>query len=171
MTRSDDAGREHRVGLPPVVGAAPLVLVLGTIPSVRSSQKGQYYGNPLNHFWRLMGAALDRKMPEDYQERCQVLTDNRIAPWDVLAECDIKGSGDSTIVNPVPNGLSTLLEGHRSVRHMFINGKTAHKFYLKYHQGAFAGKVTVLPSSSPANAIGWEVRRSGWMPIGEALRS
>jgi hypoxanthine-DNA glycosylase len=169
MTRPDDAGREHRVGLPPVVGNAPLVLVLGTIPSVRSSQKGQYYGNPLNHFWRLMGEALDHKMPEDYEERCQVLTDNRLALWDGLAECDIKGSGDSTIVNPVANDLSTFLKENRSICQIFINGKTAHRFFLKYQEGAFTGKVTVLPSSSPANAIRWEVRRSGWMAIRAAL--
>ncbi len=171
MEISDDAGREHRIGLSPIVGNAPKVLVLGTIPSVKSSLKGQYYGNPLNHFWRLMAEVLDRDMPEDYLERCQVLTDDGISIWDVLAECDIRGSGDNTIVNPLPSDLLKFLRENPSVRQIFINGKTAYKFYRKYHQEAFEGKVTVLPSSSPANAIKWEVRRNEWMVIREALRT
>jgi hypoxanthine-DNA glycosylase len=171
MVMSDDEAREHRIGLHPIVGNAPRVLVLATIPSVRSSLKGQYYGNPLNHFWRLMGEVLGDRMPEDYRDRCQVLTDNGIALWDVLAECDIRGSGDSTIINPVPNDLFKFLKENQSIRQIFINGRTAHKFFREFHEEAFKGKVTVLPSSSPANAIKWEARRDEWMAIRESLRS
>lgn len=171
MVRSDDAKREHRVGLPPILGRSPKVLILGTIPSVMSSQKGEYYGNPLNHFWRLMAEVLDEDMFRDYRERCQLLTDNGVVVWDVLAECDIKGSGDSTIVNPVPNDLSRLFKENPGICEVFINGKTALKFFQKYHQGEFKGKVIVLPSSSPANAIKWEVRRNRWMAMRDALQN
>jgi len=171
MARSDDPGREHRNGLPPIVGNAARVLILGTIPSVKSSLKGQYYGNPLNHFWRLMAEVLGGKMPDHYQERCQLLTDNGIALWDVLTECDIVGSGDSTIVNPVPNDIVGFLKKNQGIRQIFINGRTAHKFYQKYHEGEFEIKVTVLPSSSPANAVRWDMRRDRWMAIREALQS
>ncbi len=167
---SDDAGRERRIGLSPIVGYAPKALVLGTIPSVRSSLKGQYYGNPLNHFWRLMEEVLGEDMPEYYQERCHILKDKGIALWDVLAECDVKGSGDDTIANPVPNDIIAFLRENQSISQIFINGKTAGKFFRKYHEEAFKGKVTVLPSSSPANAIKWEVRLNKWMAIREALR-
>ena len=44
--RDDPRGLEHRVGLAPVVGPLPKVLILGTIPSVMSDRRGQYYGNP-----------------------------------------------------------------------------------------------------------------------------
>jgi len=98
------------VGLPPIVGTEPKVLILGTMPSVLSAQKGQYYGNPLNHFWRLMSDVLDEVPIEGYPSRCDVLIKHRIAVWDVLAECDIRGSGDHTIINPVPNDLQTFLE-------------------------------------------------------------
>jgi len=171
MAVSDGQGRERRFGLPPVVGNAPTVLILGTIPSVLSSRKGQYYGNPLNHFWRLMGEALEETMPDDYRARCETLTRNGIAVWDVLAECDIRGSGDHSIANPVPNDILGFLEGNRSIRHVFINGKAAHRFYLKFLEDAFAGQVTVLPSSSPANAMRWADRREKWVEIGKVLRS
>jgi len=171
MVVTDDVMREHRIGLPPVVGHAAKVLVLGTIPSVQSSMKGQYYGNPLNHFWRLMGEVLDERMPDDYLDRCKMLTLGGIAIWDVLAECDIRRSGDHSIINPVPNDLLTFLKDKESISHVFVNGKTAFKFYRKFHEGAFTGKVKVLPSSSPANAIKWSVRRNEWKAISEALRS
>ena len=171
MTVSDDQGREHRFGLPPVVGNDPTILFLGTIPSVQSSRKGQYYGNPFNHFWRLMAEVLEEKMPEDYRGRCEMLTRKGIAIWDVLAECDIRGSGDHSITNPVPNDIAGFLDVHNSVRHIFVNGKAAHRFYLEFHEGAFDGEVTVLPSSSPANAMRWADRLGKWLEIRKALRS
>jgi len=171
MDRSEQEGREHRVGLPPVLGTEPKVLILGTIPSVQSALRGQYYGNPLNHFWRLMSEVLSEGFPEDYPGRCDMLKRGRIAVWDVLAECDIRGSKDHTIIKPVPNDLSTFLKENEGVRHVFVNGRTAYKFYLKYHQDAFNGTVKVLPSSSPANAMRWGERSEAWMAVRDALRT
>ena len=128
MGRSEHEGREHRVGLPPVLGSEPAVLVLGTIPSVQSALRGQYSGNPLNHFWRLMSEVLGESAIEDYPGRCDMLKRRRIAVWDVLAECDIRGSRDHTIINPVPNDLAAFLKENASVRQVFVNGRTAFKF-------------------------------------------
>jgi hypoxanthine-DNA glycosylase len=170
MGRSD-AGRKHRAGLPPIIGSAPRALILGTIPSVQSALKGQYYGNPLNHFWRLMADVLEEEMPEDYSGRCEVLKGNGIAVWDVLAECDIRGSGDHSISDPVPNDLPAFLKENEGVHHLFINGKTALKFYRHFNSEAIEREVTLLPSSSPANAIRYADRRLAWMVIRDALRS
>lgn len=170
MGRSDEERRERRAGLPPVAGVSPRVLVLGIIPSVLSSRKGQYYGNPLNHFWRLMAEVLEVQMPDDYPGRCEVLTEGGIALWDVLAECRIEGSRDHTILDPVPNDLPRFLSENPDVRHIFVNGKAAHKLFLKFNDGRFSVKVSVLPSSSPANAIKWAVRRQAWMAVRDALR-
>ena len=171
MGRGEGAGREHRVGLPPVVGLAPRVLILGSMPSVQSTLKGQYYGNPLNLFWRLMADVLEEGMPEDYTGRCEVLKRNGIAVWDVLAECDIQGSGDHSISDPVPNDLTSFLNENEGVHHLFINGKTAFKYYRKFHSAAIEREVTLLPSSSPANAIKYADRLHAWMAIRNALRS
>ena len=43
-------------GLAPILGDAPRVLVLGSAPSVLSDARRQYYGNPQNHFWRIVSA-------------------------------------------------------------------------------------------------------------------
>jgi len=118
-----------------------------------------------------MAEALEVSMPDDYHARCEMLTRNGIAIWDVLAECDIRGSGDHSIANPVANDITGFLEENRSIRHIFVNGKAAYRFYLKFHGGEFTGEVTVLPSSSPANAMRWADRRERWLEIRKALRS
>ncbi|HQQ25042.1 MAG TPA: DNA-deoxyinosine glycosylase [Methanomassiliicoccales archaeon] len=169
MSTVDDAGRTHRYGLPPIVGEGPKVLILGTVPSVKSALKGQYYGNPRNHFWRLMAETLKANMPEDYAGRCVDLTENGITLWDVLAECEIRGSGDHTITDPVPNDIPAFLRANGSVRHIFINGMTAFKLYRRFQQSHVAIGSTVLPSSSPANAIDWDVRLEKWMAIRKVL--
>ncbi len=43
-------------GFDPIVGPGARVLVLGTIPSARSLELGQYYGHSRNAFWPIMQA-------------------------------------------------------------------------------------------------------------------
>ena len=43
-------------GLPAVCGDSPRVLILGSFPSEMSLARQEYYGNPQNKFWRIMGA-------------------------------------------------------------------------------------------------------------------
>ena len=117
-----------------------------------------------------MADVLGESMPKDYPSRCELLKGNRIALWDVLAECDIRGSGDRSITDPVPNDLTSFLNENEGVHHLFINGKTAFKYYRKFHSGAIEREVTLLPSSSPANAIKYADRLHEWMAIRDALR-
>jgi len=42
-------------GFEPILGKNPRVLILGSMPSVASLKKHQYYGKTQNAFWRLMG--------------------------------------------------------------------------------------------------------------------
>ena len=42
-------------GLPPIIDDRARVLILGNMPSVLSLATQQYYGNPRNAFWRIMG--------------------------------------------------------------------------------------------------------------------
>lgn len=170
MVRSEGPGREHRIGLPPIVGPSPRVLILGTIPSVQSALKGQYYGNPLNHFWRLMADVLEERMPEDYSGRCDVLRAEGIAIWDVLAACDIRGSGDSSIINPVPNDIPAFVKENSGIHHIFVNGQAAFRYHRRFHAEAIKIGTTSLPSSSPANAIRYVDRCQAWMGIQDALR-
>lgn len=164
----DEPRHEHRTGLPPVLGGSPKVLILGTAPSVLSAQKGEYYGNPRNHFWPLMAEVLGREMPDDYSGRCGVLVSNGVALWDMLARCDIRGSDDGSITNPVPNDLQRFADV--GLRQVFINGRTAFRLYERFNGALFKGIVTSLPSSSPANAMTLSDKLERWMEIRRCLQ-
>jgi hypoxanthine-DNA glycosylase len=46
-------------GLDPIASPDAKVLILGSLPSQLSLQKQEYYGNPQNAFWRVMGELFD----------------------------------------------------------------------------------------------------------------
>ena len=43
------------------------------MPGKQSLEKQQYYGNPRNHFWPIMGELLQIAIPNDYTERIALL--------------------------------------------------------------------------------------------------
>jgi hypoxanthine-DNA glycosylase len=134
------------------------VLVLGSAPSVLSLRKGEYYGNPRNAFWRVMAELLGRPPGEDYEARTRMLTEARIALWDVLASAERPGSLDASIVGAtaVANDFEAFFAGHPMVRAVWFNGRTARRFWdrrVKGRQALPAGlALLTLPSTSPANA-------------------
>ena len=92
---------------------------------------------------------------------------NHIALWDVIASCDIEGSADSTIKNVVPNDLDAIIKNSK-VKRIFVNGKTAEKYYNKYTKDKLGRAAVCLPSTSPANAA-WSIERlvGAWRIINE----
>ena len=119
------AGDEDRAsGFPPIAGREPRALILGTLPSVASIEKRQYYGHPQNAFWKIMYALLagrddgDTSVPEvAYAERTALLKRSGIAVWDVLGESVRPGSMDADIdlSTAEPNPLAAFLESHSSI--------------------------------------------------------
>lgn len=79
------------------------------------------------------------------------MLESGIALWDVIASCDITGSSDSSIKNVVPNNLSQIFD-EADIKQIFVNGKTAEKYYNKYIRSAVQRQAVCLPSTSPANA-------------------
>lgn len=137
-------------GFPPIIGEQARVLVLGSMPSVRSLELGQYYGHPQNHFWRIMGELLARPMPESYEERTAVLREAGIAVWDAFDSCRREGSLDQSIRDAKPNDVPGLLRKYPSIRLVVFNGRKAEQgFYsaLKelYGSAVSAAGVSDLP--------------------------
>lgn len=146
-------GSPRARSFPPVVGRAPRVLILGTMPSRVSLRKRQYYGHPQNLFWRLLGDALGEDLwGAGYAERLRILKRRAVALWDVFASCERRGSLDSAIRGERPNLVGDLVR-RRRIRAVFFNGAKARAAFLRAHPEGLPGVVLRdLPSSSPANA-------------------
>ena len=137
--------------IPPVFDEKSEILILGSFPSVKSRETEFFYGHSQNRFWRVLTAICGGELPTTNEEKTEFLLKNRIALWDVIASCEISGSADSTIKNVIPNDLSTILDT-ANIRRIFVNGKTAEKYYKKYSEKKTGMTATCLPSTSPANA-------------------
>lgn len=143
---------EHIVhGFAPVWDEHARVLVLGTLPSVKSREQNFYYGHPRNRFWRVLAALYGRAVPESVGEKTALLLENRVALWDVVHACDIRRSADSSIRNAEPNDIRPLLAGSQ-IRAVCTNGATAHALYRKHLLPLTGLEDVPLPSTSPANA-------------------
>jgi len=136
---------------PPLFDKNSKILILGSFPSVKSREQNFFYGHPQNRFWRVMSDILNCPLPETVEQKKKMLIDNGIALWDVIASCEIIGSSDSSIKNAVPNDLTSILSG-ADIKGIFVNGKTAEKYYVKYTEKVTGRKAVCLPSTSPANA-------------------
>ncbi|WAI01069.1 DNA-deoxyinosine glycosylase [Methanogenium organophilum] len=150
-------------GLAPVSGSGPSVLILGSYPSEQSLQRQEYYGNPRNQFWKIMGMVFSFpfEYPElPYHERLNYLTREGIAIWDVVESCSRKRSSDSSICDVTPNDIRGFLREHPTIRCIALNGKTgAGHWFKRYFSdvGEPENKDTdfvilQLPSTSPAYA-------------------
>lgn len=140
---------------PPLYDKNSKILILGSFPSVKSREQMFFYGHPQNRFWKVVSAVVGDETPISIEEKRNFLLSNNIALWDVIASCDITGSSDSSIKNVVANDLSEILD-NADIKQIFVNGKTAEKYYNKYIRDVIKREAICLPSTSPANA-GWNV--------------
>ncbi|MDR1000386.1 MAG: DNA-deoxyinosine glycosylase [Clostridiales bacterium] len=135
---------------PPLYGDKPRLLILGTFPSPLSRQKGEYYGNPRNQFWRLIFGVFDEPFDNpDYDTKKAILFRNGIALCDVIIECMANGALDSGIRNPVYRTELSKFIAAKGISRVFFNGNNA---YLFYRRGIGEIERRVLPSGSPAYA-------------------
>lgn len=120
-----------QTGLPPVVDGQTKVLILGSMPGVQSLEKQQYYGNPRNHFWPIMGELFQVDIPANYEERLQLLHKHHVGLWDVIKACERKGSLDSAIKNEVPNDFDMLFKKYPQIQAVLFNGAKAYDVFQK----------------------------------------
>lgn len=143
--------------IPPVFDRHSKILILGSFPSVKSREALFFYGHPQNRFWKVTSSVFGTTEPHTIDEKKAFLLSHGIAVWDVIASCDITGSSDSSIKNVVPNNLSVILDV-ADIHTIFVNGKTAERFYNKYIKDSINREAVCLPSTSPANAA-WSLER------------
>ena len=114
--------------IPPLYDTRSQILILGSFPSVKSREGHFFYHHPQNRFWRVLAAVLQEPLPQTIPEKADLLHRHHIALWDVVAQCDISGSSDSSIRNIVPNDITGILK-EAPVEKIITNGSKADELY------------------------------------------
>ena len=153
---------EHGFG--PCFDAESRVLILGSFPSVKSREVSFYYGHPMNRFWPIMSEIFHREIGKNTDDKRAFLHDVHLAVYDVIESCDIIGSSDTSIKNPVTTDIFSILEDSR-IELIILNGTKSGRLFEKYQLPRLGDKVPhlILPSTSPANAaIKFEALLEKW---------
>jgi hypoxanthine-DNA glycosylase len=152
-------------GLPPVVGRASRVLILGSFPGEASLVQARYYAHPRNQFWPILGALLGEPLAGlPYEDRLERLKARGLALWDVLGACRRRGSLDAAIRDARANDFDALLDAMPGLGAVVFNGATAAKAAPDF---AARGLATYrMPSTSPAHAgLSFEGKLAGWRAL------
>ncbi len=155
----------------PVYDDRSRILILGSFPSQKSREQMFFYGHPQNRFWRVLAAVYGGDVPQTIADKRHFLLAHGVAVWDVIASCDIVGSADSSIRAVVANDLSEVLEA-ADIQRIYVNGKTAERYYNRYLRDSLGREAVCLPSTSPANAA-WSLERliDAWSVIATQKRA
>lgn len=150
---------------PPFIDEKSKILILGSIPGVKSLEKQQYYAHPQNKFWKIIFELFSEEFTEDYSVRINILKKNHIAIWDVIDSCERKGSLDSEIKNEEANQIEKLLENYPNIKAVFCNGGKSYKNLQKLLGKNFRIPVYLLPSTSPLHTISFERKFEDWKKV------
>jgi hypoxanthine-DNA glycosylase len=149
----------HARGFPPIADAQARVLILGSLPGQVSLRRQQYYAQPQNAFWKIMGRLFDAGPELPYDERARRLVAQGIALWDVCAAAQRPGSLDASIVHSsvVANDFAAFIESHPRVHLICFNGAKAADLYRRIVLPTLPATLRpvgyeTLPSTSPAHA-------------------
>ena len=169
MSKSDTPFSVLSHTFEPIYNKDSRILILGSFPSVKSRENNFYYGHPQNRFWKVIAGVTDNPVPVSIEEKKELLLNNHIAIWDVIASCSIQGSSDSSIKDVVVNDFTKIL-AESKIQAIYVNGNKAYELYHKYAEPKTGIQAIKLPSTSPANAA-WSVERlcENWKQIREHL--
>jgi TDG/mug DNA glycosylase family protein len=164
---------------PPIAAPDARVLLLGSVPSIASLAKRQYYGHPRNAFWPIMGRLFGAGPDKPYERRKEILCDHGVAVWDVLRECYREGSLDSDIEveSEAPNDFAAFFRGHRQIESIFFNGHRPEAMFRRHVLSVVSElgrdfRYTRLPSTSPAHAgRSFDQKLAAWRAVARALRN
>jgi len=160
-------------GLKPIVRFDAETLILGSLPSERSIQSGEYFAHPRNVFWRIMGKLVDAGPERGYSDRVEQVLLKRLAIWDVLAAAVRPGSLDAAIQRETaqPNNFPDFLRDHPAIQRVCFNGQKAAGMFDRLvlpDIGTRADNIrfVTLPSTSPAHAaMSFEQKLSEWSVV------
>lgn len=141
-----------KTSFPPISNADTEVLILGTLPGDKSLKSGEYFAHPRNRFWRIISVITNNPVPQEYQEKLDLLNRTGIGVWNVLHKAHRKGSLDTAIQNAVPNDIPGFIAQHKKLKVIGFDGLKAEALFDKYFTRRSDLTYISLPGCSPANA-------------------
>jgi hypoxanthine-DNA glycosylase len=161
---------EVKRSFPPVADVRTRILVLGSLPGEESLARSQYYANPRNHFWRLIGAVTGLDLaPLPYEARLQALIEARVGLWDTVGSATRRGSLDGAIRDHRTNDLAELAGRLPELRAVGFNGGKSAALGMAQLAGRSDLALIALPSSSPAYTQPFEEKLAQWMRLAPYL--
>jgi hypoxanthine-DNA glycosylase len=162
---------EVKRSFPPVADARTRLLILGSLPGEESLARRQYYANPRNHFWRLIGAVIGKDLVAlPYGARLEALLAAGIGLWDTVGAATRRGSLDGAIRGHFANDLAALAATLPDLRAVAFNGGKAAALGRPQLAGRPDLALIPLPSSSPAYTLAFEEKLAAWRELEPYLR-
>jgi len=171
-SRTRRGSRKHAAsfGFAPIGGASARILILGSLPGQTSLRRGEYYAQPQNAFWRIMGRLFDAGPDLAYPERAKRLVARDVAVWDVCASAQRSGSLDAAIApaSVVANDFDAFFDAHPRIALIGLNGAAAAALYERHVLRKLAAphariRRERLPSTSPAHAaMTFDAKLAAW---------
>lgn len=137
------------------------VMIVGSMPSVKSLADAQYYAHPRNAFWPILFEVFGAAPTDDYEAKKALIRENGLALWDVAHSCEREGSLDSAMRDIATNDFAALYARCPHIHTVLCNGGTAHALFAK---SGFAGerRVIRMPSTSPAYTMAYAKKLEIW---------
>ena len=151
----------------PIMDKSSRVLVLGSMPSVKSLEQQEYYANPRNQFWKIIFALFNCEVELTYEKKISFVKSKGIAIWDVIASCYREGSLDSDIKDEKANDFRWLFTEYPNIKNVVFNGAKAYETFRKEVKFSCYPELvfTKLTSTSPANTMSYEEKLMDWKII------
>jgi hypoxanthine-DNA glycosylase len=157
---------ELKRSFPPVADERTRLLVLGSLPGEESLARSQYYANPRNHFWRLIGAVTGLDLIAlPYEERLEALLGAGVGLWDTVGSATRRGSLDGAIRLDSANDLAALAARLPALRAVGFNGGKSASIGLPQLAARPDLALIPLPSSSPAYTRPFAEKRAEWLRL------
>ncbi len=146
---------------PPIFAPDARVLIVGSMPSVKSLSEAQYYAHPRNAFWPILFDVFGEARSADYERRKALIRAHHLALWDAAAICEREGSLDSAMHGVVLHDFARLYALCPGISVVLCNGGKAYSLFLK-SGAAGMRRVLRMPSTSPAYTMPYQEKLAAW---------
>ena len=177
MDRSSRAA-ERISGYAASVDAQCRVLVLGSMPSIRSLELVEYYGHAQNRFWDFIEELFAIPRALEHVERLRRLRAAGVGLWDVVQSCQRETSADAKIQAVQVNDFVALFQSYPGLARVYCNGAKAYELWQRHVVSQLEAAATPvpncerLPSTSPANASQTRAAKlAAWRRLVATLRA